>query len=63
MGNNHFKGISILKALPSNTKNSIVALAVRNELHFLCKFELDEKYELSKTLTIRKRMEGEKTRR
>ena len=58
MGNNHFKGISIKQALPSKTKNYIIALALRENNHYLCKFELDEKYLLSKIIIVRKAVVG-----
>lgn len=63
MGNNHFKGIKILQAIPSNTNNQMMALAIKEEQYLLCKFELDPNYLLSKCVIPRKTMDRNSTQR
>jgi hypothetical protein len=50
MGNNHFKGIQVIQALPSSSDNKIVAIVNQKEKFKLCKFKLNEEYALSKKI-------------
>ena len=55
MGNNHFKGIEVIQALPSSTDNNIVAIIIKNKKFQLGKFELNSEYTLSKYFNRKKR--------